>query len=346
MPMTTYHVGPVIANPQGSSVSAISSSGATAPSPIMNSATLTANEIIDVEESDDISRHAEYHIEDGNIILLVEKTLFKVHRHFLVTQSPVFKDMLGMPVSTEDEDVAVEGLSDDNPITLPGDKADDFASLLWMFYNPSVTTYDASITRWKGVLTLADKYQMDQLLRSSVRALGNIPNALSPIEKIALREKHNIEKEWALDAYYDICKRRTPPTAAEGCEIGARVWALINEAREEVSVLRNAHAGCPAHGSRFARRAGHYTPYPKVSPTSLAHPPYPVFPSSLIAQSNHLLANSSWSSLLSHRSQATGVQEELGNDLAGMPWPGAPHTVYQRDLTPHQKEVVRRIMLR
>lgn len=63
----------------------------------------------------------------------VENVLFCVHRHFLVRDSVVFRDMLSVP--TGENDKIPEGLSDDRPIVLHTVKSIDFERLLWMFYN-------------------------------------------------------------------------------------------------------------------------------------------------------------------------------------------------------------------
>ena len=62
----------------------------------------------------------------------VEKTLFRVHRHFFTRESIVFHDMLSIPSGSE---TTIEGLSDDNPIVLAGVKRVHFEWMLWMFYN-------------------------------------------------------------------------------------------------------------------------------------------------------------------------------------------------------------------
>lgn len=71
------------------------------------------------------TRHDRFYFNDGNIIFLVEDKLFKVHRYFLVRESPVFLDMFSMESD--------EGQSDDMPILLERTKSLGFASLLACF---------------------------------------------------------------------------------------------------------------------------------------------------------------------------------------------------------------------
>ncbi|KAG8686376.1 hypothetical protein FRC11_009029, partial [Ceratobasidium sp. 423] len=43
------------------------------------------------------SRDPQYYFEDGNIVLLVEDVLFKVHASLVKAESQVFQDMFAMP---------------------------------------------------------------------------------------------------------------------------------------------------------------------------------------------------------------------------------------------------------
>jgi len=86
------------------------------------------------------SRDPEYYISDGNTVLLVETTLFKVHRSTLTKDKSTFDSMFSLDsdlrshTSSNDTSIGPEGESDDNPIRLQGDTADEFRSLLWALY--------------------------------------------------------------------------------------------------------------------------------------------------------------------------------------------------------------------
>ena len=79
-------------------------------------------------------RHERYYLDDGNIVFLVEGELFRVHRYFFLRDSPIFRDMLSIPVPASSS--SPEGTSDDNPIVLDQVESKDFEHLLWMYYNP------------------------------------------------------------------------------------------------------------------------------------------------------------------------------------------------------------------
>jgi hypothetical protein len=94
-------------------------------------------------------RDTEYYWEDGNCILLVESTLFKVrhpftrgilrgdttsshqvHRSLFVRDSAVFRDMLSLGDVNQ---VCTEGSDDSTPIILQ-DTSEDFRTLCWAIY--------------------------------------------------------------------------------------------------------------------------------------------------------------------------------------------------------------------
>ena len=103
------------------------------------------------------TRDADYYISDGNTVLLVENILFKVrpslqissrtnsdtetgnqvHRSTLTKDKSTFDTMFSLPSdSSSDSSMTVgpEGESDDNPIRLQGDTAEEFRALLWALY--------------------------------------------------------------------------------------------------------------------------------------------------------------------------------------------------------------------
>lgn len=69
----------------------------------------------------------------------VDGVLFRIHRHFLVRESPFFESMLSIPTPSGTD----EGSSDACPIQIPEVAAADFASFLWVFYSPSVVSLHA-----------------------------------------------------------------------------------------------------------------------------------------------------------------------------------------------------------
>ncbi|KAI0251875.1 hypothetical protein BJV78DRAFT_1207408 [Lactifluus subvellereus] len=81
-------------------------------------------------------------------VFRVENCLFRVHRHFLTNNSPIFNSMFSLPLGSMDGSTA-EGTCDTNPIYLSGVTVLEFETLLQYFYNRfgSCPTYCANGTR-------------------------------------------------------------------------------------------------------------------------------------------------------------------------------------------------------
>jgi hypothetical protein len=77
-------------------------------------------------------RHAEYYFDDGNLVLLVENTLYNVHRGMLKRHSELFFSMLSLPQPSGSS----EGLKDSHPVKLQEVSSVDFERLLWILYPP------------------------------------------------------------------------------------------------------------------------------------------------------------------------------------------------------------------
>ncbi|KAG9315651.1 hypothetical protein JVU11DRAFT_3296 [Chiua virens] len=119
------------------------------------------------------SRDSMYYYSDGNTVLLVETTLFKVHRSTLTKEKSTFESMFSLDsdlrsstTSTSNSGVTVgpEGESDDNPIRLQGDTADEFRSLLWALYAlphelEGVTTTKSSSLKLFNLARITHKYE-------------------------------------------------------------------------------------------------------------------------------------------------------------------------------------------
>ncbi|KAK7048637.1 BTB domain-containing protein [Favolaschia claudopus] len=129
----------------------------------------TASEV----EEPSATRDPTYYIPDGNTVLLVENTLFKVHRSMLVKDKSAFDSMFSLEAYTEDTTSSsslipstanAEGESDENPIRLQGDKAEEFSALLWSLYSlpseiASAMSAHANDLQLINLARIAHKYQ-------------------------------------------------------------------------------------------------------------------------------------------------------------------------------------------
>ncbi|KAJ7635659.1 hypothetical protein DFH06DRAFT_660938 [Mycena polygramma] len=124
--------------------------------------------------------------EDCGLIIQAEKTLFRISRDYLASQSPVFKDMLTLPSPKEADRM------DGCPFVFLPDSAEDVTVFLkaLMFYDffepyPAPTTLPILF----GTLRMSHKYEVDPLRK---RALTHI----SSLHPMTLRGYETFETPW------------------------------------------------------------------------------------------------------------------------------------------------------
>ncbi|KAH9889764.1 hypothetical protein C8Q73DRAFT_653099 [Cubamyces lactineus] len=140
-------------------------------------------------------RDPTYYINDGNSVLLVENTLFKVHRSVLTKDKSAFETMFQLSGETDSArsdssmSAAQEGECDENPIRLHGDTADEFRALLWALYAlPHELTLamssEADCTQLVNLVRITHKYQFRSIMNWALAALHHYysrPGALDDI---------------------------------------------------------------------------------------------------------------------------------------------------------------------
>ncbi|KAF8507679.1 hypothetical protein BU17DRAFT_57205 [Hysterangium stoloniferum] len=97
---------------------------------------------------------------DGDIVLAVERLLFRVHKRVL-SQSPIWRDMLEIPQSPDGD--TYDGLP---LVHLYGDTANDWLTLFAWLYNPEYVMFIHPLVAFliiSGALRLATKYEIREL---------------------------------------------------------------------------------------------------------------------------------------------------------------------------------------
>lgn len=77
------------------------------------------------------TRHQEFWLYDGSIVLAVENTLFRVHKTILANHSEVFADLFTIP-----QPVGEEMMDGCHVVRLYDDSEEDFVNLLRAMYHP------------------------------------------------------------------------------------------------------------------------------------------------------------------------------------------------------------------
>ncbi|KAI0314684.1 hypothetical protein OF83DRAFT_1063399, partial [Amylostereum chailletii] len=170
----------------------------------------------------------------------VEDRLFRVHRHFLTTYSPVFALMFALP-SAEDEggasgspaaEHAPDGRSDDDPIFLPGVTVLEFESLLKVFYRSALPSFALPQASWRAVLSIAHRFTFAEIFDRALRELIPPPTAEDAIAIIAVVEKYDIAVDRVAPALQMLVRRQEPLTEFEWEKMSWSMASHIAQARE------------------------------------------------------------------------------------------------------------------
>ncbi|KZT19975.1 hypothetical protein NEOLEDRAFT_1076570 [Neolentinus lepideus HHB14362 ss-1] len=126
--------------------------------------------------SKQLVRDDKYYRADGDCVIRVENTLFKVHRFLLGRDSSAFQDMFSFP--TSDKEVA-EGSNDENPVQLVGDTVEQFRWLLSVLYALplELQAYNSASADVDNLITIAEitnKYHFTSVETWAVDALHNV----------------------------------------------------------------------------------------------------------------------------------------------------------------------------
>ncbi|KAH7099043.1 hypothetical protein BKA62DRAFT_772876 [Auriculariales sp. MPI-PUGE-AT-0066] len=132
------------------------------------------------------TRHTDWYLIDGNIVISVSNTLFRLHRSVLQMHSVLLQDMMALhargPTANDTEG---EGVSDQHPMALSViDKPDDLAMLLSIMYGRSrISKVVKNASALVALLITADKLLVRSIFRDSVT---EAQKRLPPLARLGL----------------------------------------------------------------------------------------------------------------------------------------------------------------
>jgi len=176
-----------------------------------------------------VVRHKEFYIRGGDMTVLVENHLYRIHSYFFERESLFFRNKFAS-ASENGEDRL--GATEEAPYSLEDVKSEDFARFLWVFYNPKYGQYDAPLEWWLSILHLATRWQFDGVKELTIAALEQIE--IEGVEKIAIYHNYNINKHLLVPSYMAVCRREKPLSLMEGSKLGMETVLRIAEARERL----------------------------------------------------------------------------------------------------------------
>ncbi|KAH9072804.1 hypothetical protein EDB83DRAFT_131732 [Lactarius deliciosus] len=171
-------------------------------------------------------RHELYFFPDGDTIIRVEDSVFRMHRFFLTRESNYFWSMFLTTVPCH----VHPGSSESNPVVLSGATSEAFADLLWVFYNREYSIYSATFEKWTRILGLARKWGFFRVERLCVQELQKL--VIPPVEKIQIYQYFNLSPDLLRGSYVALTIRAEPLELEEGKKLGDSTSLKITRARE------------------------------------------------------------------------------------------------------------------
>lgn len=177
------------------------------------------------------NRHDEYYFEDGSVVLLVEDTLFRVHRYYFTRESQIFADMFSLPTGGMPTSGTMEGKSDSLPIEIPGVTKLEMESFLGFVYFGMHDESAPALESWIALLSFSTRFICDKIRARSIREIETFQSRVEPIERIVLAVRHNVP-QWLSGAYQELCQRHDTLSEEEGEKLGLSTVIKLMKARE------------------------------------------------------------------------------------------------------------------
>jgi hypothetical protein len=213
---------------------------------------------LDATMNPHLSRHRRFYMRAGNLHFLVGRNLFRVHRHFFVSESSYFRELLSAAPGSY-----AKGSDDSSAIILDDVLPEEFACFLSVFYDPSVfsvsssrpkgsgyTKITASLSvltylslslthsqytltsadEWLLILELACHWGFPEVKKTAIRALSTLH--VPEVDRIVAFETLKLNKAYLYPLYAALVAREHPLSAEEGEKLGMHTAIRIAQLRE------------------------------------------------------------------------------------------------------------------
>jgi hypothetical protein len=185
------------------------------------------------------SRHAEFYFTDEMTVFQVENRLFRVHKHFLAENSPIFNAMFSLPHGAKVGSTA-EGAFDTNPIFLSDVTVLEFETLLQFFYKSFLLPQES----WIALLSIAHRYEFLDVQERAIHEIyspfkGRQTLSVSSKEEqesrllISVAEKYDIPPQNIVPLLIPFVVRGQTLTEDEVSSFSALTVSRLARAREE-----------------------------------------------------------------------------------------------------------------
>jgi len=208
------------------------------------------------------------------VVFQVENTLFQVLRNGFNVPGTTFEGLFALPHTPTDSDgISLEGSNLENPIHLPGIKANHFRSFLRILYPFIDQTPVVEFDEWVGVLNLATMWFFQEIRAKAITRLSELVKQKTVLERISLAREYRVA-EWLRDGYLEL-SRKWPLNfeelrPAEPCsnpldlnwEADAKKWEMTARSWETLARMcylqTKAVASINSNGNQYCQQCGIY----------------------------------------------------------------------------------------
>ncbi|KAL4255949.1 hypothetical protein AB1N83_012810 [Pleurotus pulmonarius] len=173
-------------------------------------------------------RNHKYYLPGGDLHLLADGQLFRVHKYFFQRESEWFRDRIAIPVTRSNYP---RGTSDSDAIQLSV-RSSDLEKFLWIFYNPTYNLCACPATDWIIVLGLAHQWGFHEVKKLVIRQLES--KQIHLVDRIALYAAHGVDDEELRKYYTELCLRPEPMSLHEGMKLSMYVVIMVATVRERL----------------------------------------------------------------------------------------------------------------
>ena len=117
-----------------------------------------------------LTRHHQYYLPSRDLYIQVENVLFQVHSYFFTRESTELSTLIQNNINQP-----YNGSSPSLPLFLPNVTPDTLAKILWVFYNPKLSIYEASYKDWTTILGFAVEWGFPDIEELALRELNTFP---------------------------------------------------------------------------------------------------------------------------------------------------------------------------
>ncbi|KAH9006231.1 hypothetical protein EDB86DRAFT_3097923 [Lactarius hatsudake] len=186
---------------------------------------------------DSFIRHDAYFFKDGNVIFLVDGTMYCVHRYFFARDSVYFSKRFPQ-LDIRDH----EALS--TIISIGDVERKDFEALLSVLYPANFEAHELTYEQWKSVLHLSTRWGFASLRKLALKSI----KPPTSHDLFVLARTYSVD-HWVLPALTALCGRSLPLSLDEARQMSMEDVILVATVREEIrgGALRVDVADIPRH---------------------------------------------------------------------------------------------------